>query len=122
MKQLKVGDTLYYYNSTPIWGVVECSIYKIVGETPKFWKIERLGENYLCNKGTLVIRGTYRELQSERNELLDRELKLQELISEIDEKADFIRRNKRNFCKVGNIEAFKTVISALDNVIKEGEK
>ena len=36
MKKLAIGDKLYYYNITHIWGMVQYGEYKIVGETPKF--------------------------------------------------------------------------------------
>jgi len=120
MKQLKVGDKLYHYYHTLIWGTIEFTEYTIVGETPKFWKVERLGEKYLCKKEDLMIRGTYRNLQKEKDNKLDKEIKRQELINEIDKKAEFITRNKREFWKNGDIEALERLITALDNVIDKG--
>ena len=121
---MKVGDKLYHYDITRIWGNIEFSIYEIVGETPKFWKVKENDEEkeLLCDKKRLVIRGRYRVLQERRNEKLDRELKLQKLISKIDRKTDFIMRNKRELYKKGNVEAFESLITALDNAIGEEGK
>jgi len=118
MKQLKVGDTLHYYTSTPIGGVVGHSEYKIIGETPKFWKVENSNKIFMCSKDSLKIRGEYRILQRDRDEKLDKKIRMQELIKEIDRKTEVIIKNKRDFLNNGDIEAFEKILNALNDGIR----
>jgi len=119
MKKLAIGDKLYYYNSTHIWSMVQYGEYEIVGETPKFWK---LNNGYLCNKSTLIIRGSDRKLQEKKNKKLDKELIRQQLLSDIEDKANELRKIKKEIWKNGDIKALEELLKAFDNVIKKREE
>jgi len=118
MKKLAIGDKLYYYNITHIWGKVQYGEYEIVGETPKFWKLDN---GYLCNKNTLIIRGSDRKLQENKNEKLDKELIRQQLLSNIEDKENTLRGIKKEIWKNGDIKALEELLKAFDDVINKRE-
>jgi len=123
MKNLTIGSELYYYYITPIWGTITFTEYEIIGETPKFWRIEdSYGSLYMCDKKNLKIRGKEVYLQIERDSKLDKEMTRQKLMSDILDRIYVLEKNKRKITKEADINSLENLSIALDKVTKEYKK
>ena len=120
MKNLTIGNKVYYYYTAPIWGTITFSEYEIIGETPKFWKIkDSYGSLYMCDKKNLKIRGRGIYLQAKRDNKLDKEMTRQKLMSDILDGIYVLDRNKRKVTKEANINDLESLLIALDKLTKE---
>jgi len=120
MKKTTIGNELYYYYSTPIWETITFSKYKIIGETPKFWKLkDSYGSLYMCDKKSLKIRGREIYLQTERDNKLDEKIIRQELTDNILDKIYVLEKNRRKITKEADINKLDNLLTALEKITEE---
>lgn len=113
-ENLKIGDEVYYNEK---WSS-NCRIGKIIGETPKYWRIQ-FGDNNspdLFDKECLYMRGSdswnFRKAYSLTNE------KKKEII--LTTNKTIVERRINNFLKVGvnlkNIDNGKKILGLADKI------